>query len=98
MDGDELKAIRRALGISVKRFGRELGYSGKPDTISNQIRGMELDKRPIPASVAQVARDMVKKAGVTVRIRQRSERASDGGEKAKEEKFGGAGGVAGGQG
>lgn len=55
MTGDELRAIRRALGLSLKDFGRALGYTGSPNTISVQVRRYEAGARDIPPWIARLA-------------------------------------------
>jgi transcriptional regulator with XRE-family HTH domain len=52
MTGEELRAIRLALGIGQVRFARMLGKH--PVTISNYERGVY----PIPETVARLARTL----------------------------------------
>lgn len=55
MNGNELRAIRKSLGLSVKDFGRALGYTGSPNTLSVQVRRYETGARDIPPWIARLA-------------------------------------------
>lgn len=55
MTGEELKAIRRQLGLSTKELGRALGYTGADNTISVQIRRYESGARDIPPWIERLA-------------------------------------------
>jgi transcriptional regulator with XRE-family HTH domain len=48
MTGQELKAIRQALGLTLSGFGKAIGYKGNKNTLSVQIRRFESEARPIP--------------------------------------------------
>lgn len=63
MQGKDFKAIRKSLGLSVKEFGRALGYAGTENTISVQVRRYELNSRPIPPWIERLA-IMFKRHGV----------------------------------
>ena len=41
MTGDEFRATRRRLGLSVVQWGLLLGYQGNLNTISKTVRGYE---------------------------------------------------------
>jgi transcriptional regulator with XRE-family HTH domain len=41
MTGQELKAIRQQLGLTLSGFGRALGYQGNKNTLSVAIRRLE---------------------------------------------------------
>lgn len=55
MTGHELKAIRRALGLSTREFGAALGYRGNDNTRAVAIRLYESGARPIPPWIARLA-------------------------------------------
>lgn len=55
MTGEELKAIRLKLGLSVIQMGRALGYSGNDNTVNVQVRRYELGTREIPPWIARLA-------------------------------------------
>ena len=56
MQGKELKAIRRELGLSAVELGRALGYAGTDNSASVTIRRYEANMRPIPPLVDRLAR------------------------------------------
>lgn len=55
MTGTELKAARHRLRLSTAQMGRALGYRGKPNSISVNIRQMETGLRQISPAVARLA-------------------------------------------
>jgi transcriptional regulator with XRE-family HTH domain len=55
MQGTELKAIRRQLGLTTRELGAAIGYAGTPNTISVTIRRYEAGMRPIPPWIATLA-------------------------------------------
>jgi transcriptional regulator with XRE-family HTH domain len=55
MQGSELKAIRRHLGLTTRELGAAIGYEGSPNTISVTIRRYEAGMRPIPPWIATLA-------------------------------------------
>lgn len=55
MTGDEMRAIRKRLGLSVIEFGHAFGYEGSDTTISVTIRRYENGMRPIPPWIARLA-------------------------------------------
>lgn len=55
MTGDELRAIRRELGLTLNEFGIALGYTGSRNTISVQMRRYEAGTRDIPPWIARLA-------------------------------------------
>jgi transcriptional regulator with XRE-family HTH domain len=55
MTGQELKTIRKGLGLSVIEMGLALGYQGNDNTLSVQIRRYELGYRPIPPWIGRLA-------------------------------------------
>lgn len=63
MTGDELKAIRKGLGLTTLEFGRALGYQGNANTVSVQVRQMETDMKPVKPWIARLA-DMYRRHGV----------------------------------
>ena len=63
MNGKKLRSVRQGLGLSVKEFGRALGYVGNDNTLSVQVRRYELDARPIPPWIARLA-EMYRRHGV----------------------------------
>jgi transcriptional regulator with XRE-family HTH domain len=54
MQGSQLKAIRRQLGLTTRELGAELGHEGSPNTISVTIRRYEAGMRPIPPVTAKL--------------------------------------------
>jgi transcriptional regulator with XRE-family HTH domain len=54
MSGDEMKAIRKGLGLSTIALGRALGYSGNDNTTSVLIRKYEAGNRPIPEWIGRL--------------------------------------------
>jgi transcriptional regulator with XRE-family HTH domain len=52
MQGSQLKAIRRQLGLTTRELGAAIGYEGSPNTISVTIRRYEAGMRPIPPWIA----------------------------------------------
>jgi transcriptional regulator with XRE-family HTH domain len=48
MNGQELRSIRRSLGLTVRELGYAIGYKGNQNTVSVSIRLYERGKRPIP--------------------------------------------------
>lgn len=55
MTGEDLRAIRHKLGLSVYDFGRALGYSGNDNTVGVSIRRYETNARPIPPYLERLA-------------------------------------------
>ena len=55
MTGQELKAIRHALGLTVLEFARALGYAGNDNTNSVLIRQMQDGRKPVPPRTARLA-------------------------------------------
>jgi transcriptional regulator with XRE-family HTH domain len=55
MQGSQLKAIRRQLGLTTRELGAAIGYAGTPNTISVTIRRYEAGMRPIPPWIARLA-------------------------------------------
>lgn len=47
MTGAQLKAIRRALGLTTRELGLALGYQGNDNTLSVQVRRLECGNRDI---------------------------------------------------
>lgn len=54
MSGEEMKALRRALGLSTIQLGRAFGYQGTDNTVSVTIRKYESDMRTIPPWLARL--------------------------------------------
>jgi transcriptional regulator with XRE-family HTH domain len=54
MQGSQLKAIRRQLGLTTRELGAAIGYEGSPNTISVTIRRYEAGMRPIPPWIARL--------------------------------------------
>lgn len=56
MTGDQFKSIRKGLGLSLRKFGQALGYSGNANTLSVHIRRYESGNREhIPEWIARLA-------------------------------------------
>jgi transcriptional regulator with XRE-family HTH domain len=55
MTGNELRSIRRSLGLTVRELGYAIGYRGNQNTVSVAIRLYEGDKRPIPPWIGRLA-------------------------------------------
>lgn len=72
MTGDELRAVRVALRLSVIDFGTALGYAGKRPTIATAIHKMERDMRPVPRHIERLA-TMFGRFGVPPEYLQASE-------------------------
>jgi hypothetical protein len=61
MTGQDLKALRHALGLTTLQLGRALGYQGAPDTIKACVRRLESPKgRTIPHAKMLLARHIAK--------------------------------------
>lgn len=56
MESSELRRIRELVGLGVVEFGRRLGYRGRPNTISVNVRKMEAGRKRITEATAQRAR------------------------------------------
>lgn len=54
MTGEEFKAIRDKLGLSVLQMGRTLGYEGNANTVSVQVRKFEGGTRDIPPWIGRL--------------------------------------------
>lgn len=54
MSGEEMKAIRKRLGLSTIQLGRAFGYTGSDNTVSVTIRKYESELRPIPPWLARL--------------------------------------------
>jgi hypothetical protein len=67
MTGDELKTIRRRLGLSAVQMGRAFGYEGSDVTVNGQIRKYESGSKADPA-VAGSPSDHVRQARHTGRL------------------------------
>lgn len=63
MTGKELKAIRKALGLSTRELGAALGYRGNPNTLAVSIRLYESGAREIPPWIGRLA-EMFSRHGV----------------------------------
>jgi transcriptional regulator with XRE-family HTH domain len=55
MTGNELRSIRRSLGLTVRELGYAIGYRGNQNTVSVAIRLYEGNKRPIPPWIGRLA-------------------------------------------
>lgn len=55
MTGDDLRAVRLSLRLSVIDFGQALGYAGRRTTIATCIHKMERDMRPVPRHIERLA-------------------------------------------
>jgi transcriptional regulator with XRE-family HTH domain len=55
MNGQELRLIRRSLGLTVRELGYAIGYRGNQNTVSVAIRLYEGGKRPIPPWIGRLA-------------------------------------------
>ena len=55
MTGDDLKRIRKGLGLSTLELGRVLGYDAADKTVQMMIRRYESDQRPIPPWLGRLA-------------------------------------------
>jgi transcriptional regulator with XRE-family HTH domain len=55
MTPQQFKAIRRELGLTVRDFGRALGYQGNDNTISVQVRQYECGDRIPPPWIERLA-------------------------------------------
>lgn len=55
MTGDELRTIRKRLGMSRVAFGRALGYRGNANTVNVAIAVYERGDRPLPPWIARLA-------------------------------------------
>lgn len=66
MTPQQLKAIRRKLGLSVVDFGRALGYIGNDNSISVTVRRYESDRQDIPPRIAARATDLYRKMCATL--------------------------------
>lgn len=55
MQGDELKAIRRQLGLTVRELGVAFGYTGNANSVGLTIRRYERGEKPIPPWIARLA-------------------------------------------
>ena len=56
MNGSDLKAIRKRLGLSALQLGRAFGYTGTAGTAAVMIRKYESDARPIPIYLERLLR------------------------------------------
>jgi hypothetical protein len=56
MTGDEMAEVRRRLRFSPVEFGREIGYNGNANTLSQTIRRYENGEKAIPPWVATAVR------------------------------------------
>lgn len=54
MTGDDLRAVRLSLGLSLVQMGRALGYQGTRETLNAQIHKYEAGQRPIPPWIARL--------------------------------------------
>lgn len=59
MSGAELQRIRHSLGMSLKQFGRALGFSGKANNIRKTVDRMEQDVDNIGERTAEIARALL---------------------------------------
>jgi transcriptional regulator with XRE-family HTH domain len=48
MNGQELRSIRRSLGLTVRELGYAIGYRGNQNTVSVQIRQYEGGHKTMP--------------------------------------------------
>jgi transcriptional regulator with XRE-family HTH domain len=60
MTGQDLKALRHALGLTTLQLGRALGYQGAPDTIKACVRRLECSQRTIPHAQMLLAMHIAK--------------------------------------
>jgi transcriptional regulator with XRE-family HTH domain len=63
MNGQELRSIRRSLGLTVRELGYAIGYRGNQNTVGTQIRQMQGGKKPIPPWIGRLV-TMFDKHGV----------------------------------
>jgi transcriptional regulator with XRE-family HTH domain len=54
MNGQELRSIRRQLGLTARELGYAIGYRGNQNTVSVAIRLYEGGKRPIPPWIGRL--------------------------------------------
>ena len=54
MTGEDMKSIRKRLGLSTTELGRAIGYEGADATVSVTIRKYESGARPIPPWIGKL--------------------------------------------
>ena len=67
MTGLDLRQLRRALGLGVVQFGYAIGFKGNQNTVSVEVREMEAGKKPVPAKIANRARELRQSAARNLR-------------------------------
>lgn len=58
MTGEQLKAIRHKLGLSLTDFACALGYAGNANTCKVQVRELERGKKSIEPRIAERALEL----------------------------------------
>lgn len=55
LSGEELRTIRKRLGLSLEGLGRALGYLGARQTVKNTVHRYETgERKPIPPWIARL--------------------------------------------
>ena len=60
MKGDDLRKIRNTLDWTTLKFGRQLGYEGKPTSVMTHVSAMETGQRKIPRHVSIIAKMLLR--------------------------------------